>query len=146
MTKKEQAQKLYNDMLAASGDKREVVRKDFIARCVSNLGMTPAGASTYYSNCKTVAAGGEVKSYYTPSSEKKVDQHSDESKVDAPLWSVVVVNGEEKVDATHSFMSAAAATERWNKLKPAAQARCLVVEGSPKEGTPVSSLVKVVSV
>lgn len=143
MSKKEQSQALYNEMLAASGDKNEVVRKDFIARCVKDLGMTAAGASTYYSNAKTVANGGQVKTYYTPSSDKKVDQHSDESKVDAPLWSLVVVNSEEKVDSVHSFMSEKGAVERWNKLKPSSQARCLVVEGSPKEGTPVNGLVKV---
>lgn len=143
MSKKEQSLALYNEMLAASGDKNEVVRKDFIARCVKDLGMTAAGASTYYSNAKTVANGGSVKSYYTPSSDKKVDQHSDESKVDAPLWSLIVVNGDEQVESVHSFMTEKSAVERWGKLKPTSQAKCLVVEGSPTPGAAVSGLVKV---
>lgn len=140
-SKKEQALKLYQDMAAASAD-GTVVRKTFIDRAVAEFGMTAAGASTYYSNSKTAAAGGQVKTYYVPSADKAVSQAVDDSKEHAPLWSVVVVTND-AVDTTHSFQSAEKATARWNALKPATQARCIVVEGSPLEGTLVSSLKKI---
>lgn len=137
-SKKEQALALYKTMSEASAD-GSVVRKTFIDRCVAELGMTPAGASTYYSNSKTAASGGAVKSYYVPSADKAVTQAVDDSKANAPLWSVVVVDGD-VVSSTHAFMNPAAAANRWNSLKPATQARCLVVVGDPKEGEAVSNL------
>lgn len=139
-SKKEQALELYKKMAAAASD-GVVVRKAFIDRCVAELGMTPAGASTYYSNSKTAASGGEVKSYYVAADTKKVTQAVDDSKANAALWSVVVVDGD-IVDSAHAYTSPQKATDRWNALKPSTQARCLVVEGNPNEGTPVSSLVK----
>lgn len=140
-SKKEQALELYKSMSAASSD-GSVERKKFIERCVAEFEMTPAGASTYYSNSKSLAAGAAPKNYYIPSADKKVTQAVDDSKEAAPMWSVVVVDGD-LVDQAHSFMSQQGAVGRWNALKPGTQARCLVVEGSPKEGTPVSSLVKI---
>lgn len=137
-SKKEQALALYKTMSDAAAD-GAVVRKTFIERCVAELGMTPAGASTYYSNSKTAATGGTVKSYYTSTVEKAVTQAVDDTKQDAPVWSVVVID-DEKVDAVHAFMNPVAATTRWNSLKPATQARCVVVVGAPKEGTPVTNL------
>lgn len=140
-SKKEQAVALYKEMASASSD-GSVVRKDFIARAVKDIGMTAAGASTYYSNSKTLATGGEVPTYYVPADTKKVTQAVDDSKLNAPLWSVVVVS-DDAVDGVHSFMSEQGAVERWNKLKPTSQARCIVVEGAPTEGTPVTNLVKI---
>lgn len=140
-SKKELAVALYKAMSAASSD-GSVVRKDFIARAVSELGMTTAGASTYYSNSKTLATGGSVPTYYVPSADKAVTQAVDDTKAKAPLWSVVVVD-DDKVDGVHAFMSEQGAVERWNKLKPSSQARCIVVVGAPDEGTPISGLTKV---
>lgn len=140
-SKKEQSLALYKSMAAASAD-GTVERKVFIARCVAELGMTSAGASTYYSNSKTAAAGGTVPTYYTPSADKKVTQAVDDSKEAAPMWSLVVVDND-IVDSTHSYMSKKGAVDRWCALKPTSQARCIVVEGSPKEGTAISGLVKV---
>lgn len=137
-SKKEQALALYKTMSEESAD-GTVVRKTFIDRCVAELGMTPAGASTYYSNSKTAASGGTVKSYYTSTVEKAVTQAVDDTKEDAPVWSLVVVD-DGKVDTVHAFMNPTAASNRWNSLKPATQARCVVVVGAPKEGTPVSGL------
>lgn len=140
-SKKEQSLELYKQMAAASAD-NSVDRKAFIGRCVAELGMTPAGASTYYSNSKSAAAGTAPKSYYVASADKAVTQAVDDSKVTAPLWSLVVVDND-VVDDTHSYMSKKGAVDRWNALKPGTQARCLVVEGSPLAGTAISALVKV---
>lgn len=140
-SKKEQALALYKEMAAASSD-GSVVRKAFIDRAVKELGMTAAGASTYYSNSKTTASGGTVPTYYVPADTKKVTQAVDDSKANAPLWSLVVV-ANDAVDSAHSFMSERGAVDRWNALKPTAQARCIVVVGAPEEGAPVSGLVKV---
>ena len=140
-SKKEQALALYKEMAAASSD-GSVVRKTFIERSVKELGMTAAGASTYYSNSKTAASGGTVPTYYVPADTKKVTQAVDDSKEKAPLWSLVVV-ADDAVDSSHSFMSEKGAVDRWNNLKPTSQARCIVVVGAPAEGTPVSGLVKI---
>lgn len=140
-SKKEQAVALYKEMAAASSD-GSVVRKDFITRAVKEIGMTAAGASTYYSNSKTLATGGQVPTYYVPSADKAVTQAVDDSKQNAPLWSLVVVDNDQ-VDSSHSYMSEKGAIDRWNALKPTSQARCIVVEGAPAEGTPVSGLVKI---
>ena len=140
-SKKEQAIALYKEMAAASSD-GSVVRKTFIERAVKDLGMTAAGASTYYSNSKTMVTGGVVPTYYVPADTKKVTQAVDDSKEKAPLWSLVVVDND-AVDSSHSFMSEKGAVDRWNALKPTSQARCIVVAGAPAEGTPVAGLVKV---
>ena len=72
----------------------------------------------------------------------------DDSKENAPLWSVVVVEGMSKqgakvsgtVDQAHGFMSEQAAVDRFRKLNPGNKARCVVVEGCPREGADVSTL------
>lgn len=145
MTQKSKAElckELYAAMAGDSSDGKTVVRKEFIERAVKECGCTPAGASTYYSNCKTVFNGGSVKSYYQPADKIKTDNRVDDSKVDAPLWSIVVVD-DGKVAECHSFMSEQACLAKYNSLKPKALAVCLPVVGSPKAGVEVSSLTRI---
>ena len=47
---------------AAKGDDK--LRARVIARFKAELSMSPQGASTYFQNCKTKAAGQKVKHYY----------------------------------------------------------------------------------
>lgn len=101
MTKAEQAQQIFTEVNG--------VRADFIKRAVEELGMSKAGASTYFQNCKTRAAGGKVK-YYSKSTakatvEKTVDE-ADDSMEDAPLFEVALGDG-----TTKCFLSQEAADE-----------------------------------
>lgn len=139
-TKRELCLALYAKMAEASED-GSVNRKAFIERAVSECGCTSAGASTYYSNCKTEHGGGKVKSYYQKADTVKENNSVDDSKENAPLWSVVMVK-DDVVFSSHAFMSSKGAAEKWNSLKPTTQARCIVVEGNPKEGVAVNGLVK----
>lgn len=137
-TKAELCQKLYGEMAAAS-EKGEVARKDFINRAVAECGCTPAGASTYYSNCKTKHNGGTVKSYYQKADTVKVNNAVDDSQANNPTYSIVVVD-DGKTAGTSSYATPDRAIEKYNSMKPASQAMCVVVEGSPNDGTPISSL------
>lgn len=147
MSKKELAAALYAT-LVQEGVTDKDMRKTFIARAqLAPMSMTAAGASTYYVNSKNAASGAEPKSYYKPASEKKVSQAVDDSKEDAPIWAVVVVDGLKKagsefhgkVDQAHGFMSQESAVARFNKLNPALRARCVVVEGDPAEGAELNT-------
>ena len=142
-SKKELAVQLYA-ALVAEGVADKDMRKTFIARAqLAPISMTPAGASTYYVNCKNEAAGVAPKAYYKPASERKVTTAVDDSKENAPVWSVVVVEGLKKagstfagtVDSVHGFMSQEAAVSRFNKLNPGNKSRCVVVEGAPADGS-----------
>lgn len=150
MSKKQQAEAIYAEMTANG----TLSRKAFIERMVKEVGMTPAGASTYYVNCKNVAEGKGIKSYYKPKSERATSSTGgtdkpDDSKQDAPLWSLVVADGlvvtdglvtDGKVSAVHAFMSEEAAVNRFKRLTEKGRARCVVVSGLPKEGDSVTSL------
>lgn len=85
------------------------VRADFMKRVMEELGMSKPGASTYFQNCKTRAAGGKVKHYYKPKSQQpdtKVDETVDDSKEDAQLFEVELKDGNIK-----SFLSQEALDE-----------------------------------
>lgn len=142
-TKAELCQELYGKMAEAS-DNGEVVRKDFIARAVAECGCTPAGASTYYSNCKTKHNGGSVKSYYQPADKVKADQSVDDSWADKQLYSIVVVD-DGKVAQAHAYTTESTCLATFNKMNPRAMARCLAVMGNPKEGTDVTTLQQLVN-
>lgn len=53
---------------AAKGDDK--LRARVIARFKAELNMGPQGASTYFQNCKTKAAGQKVKHYYKAKGNK----------------------------------------------------------------------------
>lgn len=101
MTKAEQAQVIYSEVNG--------VRAGFIKRAVEEIGMSKAGASTYFQNAKTKAEGGKVKHYYKKSekatTEKTVDQ-VDDSMEDAPVFEVPLGDG-----STKCFLSQEAADE-----------------------------------
>lgn len=62
MTKAQQAQTIYSQQLANGSDRQAIV-----SLFISQLNMTPAGAATYYANCKRNHEGGEVaRSSRTP--------------------------------------------------------------------------------
>lgn len=101
MTKAEQAQTIFTEVNG--------VRGDFIQRAMDELGMSKAGASTYFQNAKVKAAGGKIK-HYSKSSSKSTDKATnetvDDSMEDAPLFSVTLKDGTEQC-----FMSQQALTD-----------------------------------
>ena len=146
-SKKELASQLYAALVAEKVADKDM-RKTFIARAqLAPMSMTAAGASTYYVNCKNDANGVEPKTYYKPASERKVTTAVDDSKENAPVWSLVVVEDLKKagstfsgkIDSTHGFMSEEAAVSRFNKLNPGNKARCVVVEGAPADGADLAT-------
>lgn len=146
-SKKELATELFKK-LVEEGVAEKDMRKTFIARAqLAPLNMTPAGASTYYVNAKNESAGVAPKNYYKPASERKVSQATDDSKENAPLWSVAVVDDLKKgngkfsgvVNTCHSFMNSEAAVKRFQRLNPALRDRCVVVEGAPAEGVDLAT-------
>lgn len=108
MTKAEQAQVIYTEVNGSRGD--------FIAKAMTDLNMSKAGASTYYQNAKVKATGGVIK-HYSKSSTKSTVDIVDDSMEDAPLFSVVLKDGTEQC-----FMSQQSLTEfkKANKAKLAA--------------------------
>ncbi len=147
MSKKQLATELYQ-RLKTEGT---LTRKKFIEEAQKPpLTMTPAGASTYYVNCKNDDEGKGTKSYYKPASERRVDNSVDDSKADAELYSVVIVDGLQKtggayeglVDQAYSFMSEDKAMARFSRLSTDARKNVVVAKsvGAPKEGQEVSSL------
>lgn len=72
------------------------VRADFMKRVMEELGMSKAGGSTYFQNCKTRANGQKVKHYYKPKSkvnEQQVDEKVNDEMVDAEVFEVELVDG-----------------------------------------------------
>lgn len=51
-TKAELCIKIFGELVEAHGDNFKVIRGEFISRAVAEAGCTPAGAATYYANCK----------------------------------------------------------------------------------------------
>lgn len=147
MSKKQLATELYQ-RLKTEGT---LTRKKFIEEAQkAPLSMTPAGASTYYVNCKNEDEGKAPKTYYKPASERRVDNSVDDSKENAELFSVVIVDGLAKnggtyegvVDQAYSFMTEDKAMDRFKRLPQQAKARVVVARssGAPKEGQEISTL------
>lgn len=73
------------------------VRADFMKRAMAELQMSKPGASTYFQNAKTKAAGGKVKHYYKSKakSESTVDV-TDDSMENAEVFEVELKDGQIK--------------------------------------------------
>lgn len=137
------------EVYAALTEAGTLTRKLFIETMVSQHGMTPAGASTYYVNCKNKAEGKAVKSYYKSKSQRTVaevmtTQLEGQAQTEQDLFSIVVMTDDRtKVDIVHSFMTEAAAVDRFRQLKPASQDACVIVKGAPTSGALIADLDKV---
>lgn len=76
VSKAAKAQAIYAEEAAKGEDK---LRARVIKRFKDELGMGDAGASTYYQNCKKIAAGGKVKHYYKPQSKATAQEEGAET-------------------------------------------------------------------
>lgn len=126
MSKKDQAQQIFNSMKDSS-------RKEIIEAFVAQLSMTPAGAATYYANCKRASTGG---AFNVPSS-KQIDKDDGKGGIsDKGLYTIVTPRDEEGkkvVDCTHSYTSLSAA-------KKSASGDEIVVRGMPELDSPMDKL------
>lgn len=107
LSKAQQSDLIFQQEVEKGDDK---LRARVIARFMAELGMSKAGSSTYFQNCKTRAAGNKVKHYYKPKTEKNandVDQAAkDEALANAETFDVVLLDG-----TTKCFMSQQARDE-----------------------------------
>lgn len=87
ISKAQQAQAIFAEE-AAKGD--EKLRARVIARFIAELSMGKPGASTYFQNCKTVAAGNKIKRYYAVKGEAVAKTQEVEVE---PVF-VILPNGE----------------------------------------------------
>ncbi len=91
ISKAQQALAIFTTEAAAGDDK---LRARVIARFKAELGMGPAGASTYFQNVKKIAAGGKVKHYYKPASERKTTTDPvDDSQEEADVFESELADG-----------------------------------------------------
>lgn len=127
-SKAERALAIYQE-LAGDPD----IRKKFIARCKSELGMGDAGAATYYQNTKTKAAGGTVK-VYGQAAKKATAAHAAAPINDDP-WSVILVKDEQVADCA-VFRGEQAARDAFDKLGEHNKENSEVVRGSLAIGSP----------
>lgn len=98
MTKSQQAQVIYDDV--------QGIRSLFISQVVEVLGMSKAGASTYFQNCKVRAVGGKVKHYRAKTSTPKAVDLPDDIMEDAQLFEIELADG-----TTRCFLSQASLDE-----------------------------------
>lgn len=92
ISKAQQALAIFNEESVAGEDK---LRARVIARFKADLGMSAAGASTYFQNAKKLAAGGKVKHYYKPKTEKPTVDNSGDAVPES--FEVKLLDGEIKV-------------------------------------------------
>lgn len=67
-TKAEVCKVIFAELVEAHGDNFKVIRGEFISRAVSEAGCTPAGAATYYANCKN--RNGATGNTYVPAASR----------------------------------------------------------------------------
>lgn len=122
MSKKIKSQEIYDLFTKAEPDPkklRPLVIKDFIDK----LDMTPAGAATYYANCKRKANGGKFNTSTTP--EPKTEKRSD----GRTLYTICTSRNDEElgivVDSTSSHYDIKDAKKRCKKGQ-------VVVKGLPE--------------
>lgn len=85
MNKSELAQAIFTEVNG--------VRAEFIKRAVEELGMGKAGASTYFQNAKTKAAGGKVVHYRSKADRKTTVDVVDDSMEDAAVFELELLDG-----------------------------------------------------
>lgn len=116
-TKAEKCFEIFKTLVAnAGGDASTVSRQTVIDAFVAQAGMTPAGASTYASDCRKKFLGGDAAPRQpkksTGKSVAKVHSKYEDQDDDRNLFSVCYprdVDGKKVVDRTSSYYSSGAA-------------------------------------
>lgn len=137
-TKAEACLAIFNELVAVHQDNFKAIRPEFIQRAVAEAGCTPAGAATYYANCKNRGgATGETRerrevdpNYVSPYANKP-DCDEPDSR---PLYSSVQRNRENQAAYVAAYMNPVDA------LAHAAKVRGYAVLGAPEIGEPIDTL------
>lgn len=144
-SKKELAIELYKEM----SEDGSLTRAEFIARAQREpLNMTPAGAATYYANCKNIVSGkttdSKPKGTSAPKTTGYTSQKVDDSKANHQLFSLAVVDGLDKskpsgkISQVHSFFTLPAVQQKWKDLNAGNKARTVIVAGDPNIGDEIA--------
>ena len=126
MTKKQQAQQIFNDIVRRSGAQTidSTIRAQIVQQFIAQLDMTPAGAATYYAVCKSLSSFGNAQPEF-PRPQLRTTRN-DESV----LYTVCkIVDG--RVASTGSYVDPSLI--RLNKGE-------VLVRGLPEIGHPLSKL------
>lgn len=137
MTKAEQCIAIYAELVAEHGDNHKAIRPEFIRRAVAEAKCTPAGAGTYYANCKNRGgATGETRApverdpNYVPT-PRGVETNEPDAR---QLYSAVQKDKHGKVAHVAAYMNPTDAIDRAKKV------RGIAVVGAPEIGDDVSTL------
>lgn len=131
-TKAELCIAIFAELVAEHGDNFKVIRKQFIDRAVAEAGCTPAGAATYYANCKNRGgATGETRvraenaEGYVPT---QASGHECNHHDDRQMYSAVQKNKTGNVAHVTGFF------HHEDAIKQAIKVRGMAVMGFPQIG------------
>ena len=137
-TKAEKCIAIFTELTTAHGEDFKVIRKQFIERAVAEAGCTPAGAATYYANCKNRGgATGETRvraenaEGYVPT---QASGHECNHHDDRQMYSTVQKNKQGLV------AHVAGTFHHEDAIKQAIKVKGVAVMGFPEIGTPVDTL------
>lgn len=136
MSKSVIAQQIYNELIGIGATKDEIIAE---FRTNPLLSMTESGATTYFYNCKRVAAGGKFNVAAGESTRvREVHDNSPDVEDNRPLYTVVTPGDSEcgkmlVVASTHSFFDPQSALKQ-------AKYDQFVVQGLPEIGDNVDML------
>lgn len=137
-TKAEICIDIYKQLVEKHGEAHKAIRAEFIERAQAEAGCTPAGAATYYANCKNRGgATGETRerrqvdpNYVSPYANKR-DSDEPDSR---PLYSAVQRNRQNETAHVAVYMNPTDA------LAHAVKVRGYAVLGAPEIGEPIDTL------
>lgn len=145
MSKAEACKAIYDEAVAkftvdGTTDYKQV-RAECVRRFVDEAGCTPAGANTYYANCKN--RNGATGAYISKgnghagrTSEGNPNYRESNDPDDRQLYSAVQPDKNGNVAAVAAFYNSVDAIKRANKV------RGIVVMGAPEIGESVATLTK----
>lgn len=132
-TKAEVCKVIYAQLVEAHGEDFKVIRKQFIDRAVSEAGCTPAGAATYYANCKN--RNGATGNTYVPAASRdpncvptQASGHECNHHDDRQIYSAVQKNKSGNVAHVTGFL------HHEDAIKQAIKVRGMAVVGFPEIG------------
>ncbi|MNB85823.1 hypothetical protein D3C75_327440 [compost metagenome] len=137
-TKAELCIGIYKELLEQHGDAQKTIRAEFIKRAVAEAGCTPAGAATYYANCKNRGgATGEtrVREERDPNHVSPYANKPDIDEPDSrPLYSAVQRNRQNQAAHVAVYMNPTDAFAHAQKV------RGYAVLGAPEIGEDITTL------
>lgn len=129
---------IYAELVATAASTKDI-RRQFIARAIAEAACTPAGAATYYANCKNRGgATGDTRVRPQATVGEYADKADYEGDDPRPLYSAVQPDRQGIVAAVSAWMSPEDA------IGAAARVRGVAVLGAPEIGEPLDTLTQYV--